>query len=121
MRCPTCDLRMMCLDTRWNKTTTQTRRRWKCSCGARGTTLERWESTPDIPKSKPKPDYKKIDVEKSTDKLMDAFYGRKEKPKKQKQVVQYKQKNSMFDEAEDSRPYDDYSDLGLDIPKGDDW
>ena len=112
----------MCLDTRWNKTEIQTRRRWKCKCGARGTTIERWESAPAIPKPIPKPDYKKIDVEKSTDKLMDAFYGRKEKPKKQKQVeVKHKPSKSMFEDTEDSRYYDDYSDLGIDIPKGDDW
>jgi len=52
----------------------------------------------------------------------DAFYGRKEKPKKQKQVeVKHKPSKSMFEDTEDSRHYEDYSDLGIDIPKGDDW
>lgn len=117
---------MKCLDTRWNKTVNQTRRKWKCSCGARGTTVESWQSAPTIPTNKPKPkskpDYKQINVEKSTDKLMKAFYGRLEKPKKQKHVeVKHKPSKSVFEDVEDSRNYDDYSDLGIDIPKGDDW
>ena len=124
MKCPVCSIRMRCLDTRWNKTVNQTRRKWKCSCGSRGTTIESWESTPTkVTRTlKPKPDFKKIDVEKSTDKLMTAFYGRLEKPKKQKQVeVKHKPTKAMFEDVEDSRNYDDYSDLGIDIPKGDDW
>ena len=119
MKCPQCKTRMKCLDTRWNAVTVQTRRRWSCKCGVRGATLEGWESAP-LRKAPKKA--KKINVEKATDTLMSAFYGvpKKAKPKTEKQVVvKHTSTKSMFEDADEDKYYDDFSDLGLDIPKGD--
>ena len=117
MKCPQCKTRMKCLDTRWNEATVQTRRRWSCKCGVRGATLERWESTP-LRKAPKKA--KKINVERATDTLMSAFYGVPKKAKTEKQVVvKHTPIKSMFEDADEGKYYDDLSDLGLDIPKGD--
>ena len=89
----------------------------------KGTTLERWESIPSIPKPVPKK-VKDIDVEHATDTLMSSFYGtlKKPKPKKEKQVVvKHTPTKSAFEDSDEGKYYDDLSDLGLDIPKGDDW
>ena len=113
----------MCLDTRWNIDLVQTRRRWSCKCGVKGTTLERWESIPSIPKPVPKK-VKEIDVEVATDNLMSAFYGtlKKPKPKKEKQVVvKHTPTKSAFEDSDEGKYYDDLSDLDLDIPKGYEW
>ena len=112
---------MKCLDTRWNAVTVQTRRRWSCSCGVKGATLEGWESAP-LRKAPKKA--KKINVEKATDTLMSAFYGapKKAKPKTEKQVVvKHTSTKSMFEDADEDNQYSNYEDLGIDIPKGDDW
>ena len=121
MKCPQCKTRMKCLDTRWNAVTVQTRRRWSCKCGVRGATLEGWESAP-LRKAPKKA--KKINVEKATDTLMSAFYGapKKAKPKTEKQVVvKHTPTKSMFEDADEDNQYSNYEDLGIDIPKGDDW
>lgn len=97
----------------------------------KGTTLERWEITPSIPKPVPKK-VKDIDVERSTDTLMSSFYGTLKKPKpkpkpnpkpkKERQVVvKHTPTKSMFEDSDEGKFYDDLSDLGFDLPKGDDW
>ena len=89
----------------------------------KGTTLERWESIPSVPTPVPKK-VKEINVEKATDTLMSAFYGtlKKPKPKKEKQVVaKHTSTKSVFEDSDEGKYYDDLSDLGLDIPKGDEW
>ncbi len=117
MKCPQCKTRMKCLDTRWNASKVQTRRRWSCSCGVKGATLEGWESAP-LRKAPKK--VRKINVEKATDTLMSAFYGAPKKAKTEKQVVvKHTPIKSMFEDADEDKYYDDFSDLGLDIPKGD--
>jgi hypothetical protein len=53
---------------------------------------------------------------------MSAFYGvpKKTKPKTEKQVVvKHIPTKSMFEDADEDKYYDDFSDLGLDIPRGD--
>jgi hypothetical protein len=53
---------------------------------------------------------------------MSAFYGvsKKTKPKTEKQVVvKHTSTKSMFEDADEDKYYDDFSDLGLDIPRGD--
>lgn len=83
----------------------------------KGATLEGWESAP-LRKAPKKA--KKINVEKATDTLMSAFYGAPKKAKTEKQVVvKHTPIKSMFEDADEDKYYDDFSDLGLDIPKGD--
>ena len=87
----------------------------------KGATLEGWESAP-LRKAPKKA--KKINVEKATDTLMSAFYGapKKAKPKTEKQVVvKHTSTKSMFEDADEDNQYSNYKDLGIDIPKGDDW
>ena len=55
---------------------------------------------------------------------MSAFYGapKKAKPKTEKQVVvKHTPTKSMFEDADEDNQYSNYKDLGIDIPKGDDW
>jgi hypothetical protein len=55
---------------------------------------------------------------------MSAFYGvpKKVKPKTEKQVVvKHTSTKSMFEDADEDNQYSNYEDLGIDIPKGDDW
>jgi transcriptional regulator NrdR family protein len=40
MKCPSCNSRLKCTDTRYVKTDSATRRRYHCTCGARLTTKE---------------------------------------------------------------------------------
>lgn len=87
----------------------------------KGATLEGWESAP-LRKAPKKA--KKINVEKVTNTLMSAFYGvpKKAKPKTEKQVVvKHTPTKSMFEDADEDNQYSNYKDLGIDIPKGDDW
>jgi hypothetical protein len=101
----------------------------------KGTTLERWEITPSIPKPVPKK-VKDIDVERSTDTLMSSLYGTLKKPKPERKpkpkpnpkpkkerqvVVKHTPTKSMFEDSDEGKFYDDLSDLGFDLPKGDDW
>jgi len=111
---------MKCLDTRWQEATKTVMRRHACDCGVRGRSTERWDSLPTAPQPKPsQPKHKKLSVERATDALWDAM----NKPtKKQKDVaVKHKPPKSMFEDTEDYSYGDRYDDIGIDIPKGDDW
>jgi len=113
---------MKCLDTRWNEATKVTHRRWNCNrCNGRGKTEETWlvQPTVEIPKAKqPKP--KKLsEIDKAVNRIHNAMYGGKTKQPKE---VKHKPPKSMFDDMEeDSRYSENYGDLGIDIPRGDDW
>jgi len=125
MKCPSCKKRMRCLDTRWQNGEAMTIRRWACACGMRGKTKETWLSTPTAePKPKPqkKPDLKRLSVDKAANRLMDAFYGKPTKPKKEKDVsVKHTPPKSLFTDMDEGGSDEDFSDLGLDIPRGGDW
>ncbi len=111
---------MKCLDTRWEDTSKSTTRRWHCDvCQARGKTKETWVSVP--VKQTPKPTKKKklSEVDKAVNRIADALYGGKTKKPIE---VKHKPPKSMFDDMEeDNGRYSDYGDLGIDIPRGDDW
>jgi transcriptional regulator NrdR family protein len=121
MKCPTCKVRMKCLDTRWSEASKETHRRWKCDkCNSRGKTKETWLVQPVIEKPKTKqPKPKKLsEVDKAVNRIADALYGGKTKQPKE---VKHKPTKAMFDDMEEDTRYSDYSDLGIDIPRGDDW
>lgn len=123
MKCPTCKIRMYCLDTRWNEADKATTRRWKCSsCNGRGKTLETWLAPPVVeqPKARPTKPRKLSEVDKAVNRIADALYGGKTKQPKE---VKHKPPKSMFDDMDEDSDgrYSDYGDLGIDIPRGDDW
>ena len=112
---------MKCLDTRWDEATKVTHRRWKCdSCNSRGKTKETWLVQPTVEQPKPKQakPRKLSEVDKAVNRIHDALYGGKNKQPKE---VKHKPPKSMFDDMEEDSRYSDYGDLGIDIPKGDDW
>lgn len=118
MRCPTCREQMRCLDTRWNDTARVKYRRWQCACGLKGKTQETWVDAPAKPKPKPKVRPKPV----KQDPLTQAFYGKPAKIKKEKDVsVRHKPMQSLFESTDEDSVGEDFSDLGLDIPRGGDW
>lgn len=120
MKCPNCKRKMRCLDTRWQEATKSTVRRHACVCGVRGKTTERWDSSPAPEGKKPsQPKPKKLPVDSAANRLMNALYAPKKKEKDV--VVKHKPTKSMFEDTEDYTYGDRYDDLGIDIPKGDDW
>lgn len=117
MRCPTCRRKMKCLDTRWYEADRCTTRRHACDCGVRGKTTERWDTLPTLAGSKPK--VKKLTVPRASDSLQSAMSNM---VKKHKQVVvKHKPPKSEFDSMDEDYGREDYGDLGIDIPRGDDW
>ncbi len=111
---------MKCLDTRWEDTSSSTTRRWKCdACQTRGKTSETWLFAPireQPKKGKPK---KLSEIDKAVNRINDALFGGKTKQSKE---VKHKPPKSLFDDVdEDNGRYSDYGDLGIDIPRGDDW
>lgn len=111
---------MRCLDTRWQEATKTVIRRHACVCGVRGRSTETWDSLPTPPQPKPsQPKHKKLSVERATDALWDAMNKPTKKPKDV--AVKHKPTKSMFEDTEDYSYGDRYDDLGIDIPKGDDW
>lgn len=120
MKCPTCKRKMKCLDTRWHEATKTTARRHACDCGVRGKTTERWDTSPapagnESSKSKEK----KLSVARPSDSLRSAMSNM---VKKQKHVVdKHKPSKSAFDAMDEDYGREDYGDLGIDIPRGDDW
>ncbi len=111
---------MKCLDTRWEDSNSSTTRRWKCdACQTRGKTSETWLFAPireQPKKGKPK---KLSEIDNAVNRISDALYGGKTKQSKE---VKHKPPKSLFDDVdEDSGRYSDYGDLGIDIPRGDDW
>lgn len=121
MKCPTCKRKMRCLDTRWHEATKSTARRHACVCGVRGKTTERWDSLPTLESKKPsqsKP--KKLPVVRASDSLQAAMSNM---TKKQKHVAdKHKPPKSAFDSMDEDYSYGDrYDDIGIDIPRGDDW
>lgn len=115
---------MKCLDTRWDEATKATHRRWKCdSCNSRGKTKETWlvQPTVELPKAKQTKPRKLSEVDKAVNRIHDAMFGGKTKVRQTKEP-KHKPPKSMFDDIdEDNGRYSDYGDLGIDIPKGDDW
>lgn len=92
-----------------------TLRRWRCECGVRGKTSERWESTP-VKKQDHKTKTKKLSANKAVDRLMEVLHGGRV-PKKEKQVVvKHTPTRSMFEDTEEDYG-DDIGDLGIDIPR----
>jgi hypothetical protein len=82
-------------------------------------TNEQWVTAPEIPKPKPKTT-KKLSVDQAADRLMDAFYGKS--TKKGKDVaVKHTPTKSMFEDMDEGNSTEDFSDLGIDLPKGGDW
>ena len=75
--------------------------------------------TPAKVKAKPnKPRPKPI----KQDPLTAAFYGKTPTTKKEKHVdVKHKPSRSLFEDTDEGGSRQDFSDLGLDIPRGDDW
>lgn len=112
---------MKCLDTRWQEATTTTIRRHICDCGVRGKTIESWITPPIAITERPsQPKTKKLVVNRTTDALWSAM----SKPtKKQKQVAEKnKNKKSIFEDAEEDYTRDRFDDdLGITIPRGDEW
>ncbi len=121
MKCPNCKRKMRCLDTRWQEATKTTVRRHACVCGVRGKTTERWDSLPAPEGKKPsQPKPKKLPVDSAANRLMNALYAPKKKEKDV--VVKHKPTKSMFDDTEEDYTRDNYyDDIGIDIPRGDDW
>ena len=120
MKCPSCTRRMKCLDTRWQEATKTTVRRHACDCGVRGKTTERWDSDP-APQGNTlrQTKSKKLSVVRATDSLQAAMSNM---TKKHKHVGEkHKPPKSAFDTMDDDYGRDDYGDLGIDIPRGEDW
>ncbi len=111
---------MKCLDTRWEDTSKTTTRKWRCdACQTRGKTKETWLSVPVKQASKPAKKKKVSDIDKAVNRIANALYGGKTKKPIE---VKHKPPKSMFDDIdEDNGRYSDYGDLGIDIPRGDDW
>jgi hypothetical protein len=86
----------------------------------RGKTTERWDTSPapagnESSKSKEK----KLSVARPSDSLRSAMSNM---VKKQKHVVdKHKPSKSAFDAMDEDYGREDYGDLGIDIPRGDDW
>jgi hypothetical protein len=121
MKCPSCTRRMKCLDTRWQEATKTTVRRHACDCGVRGRTIESWDgSLAPQGNTLRQPKSKKLPVVKASDSLQAAMYNM---TKKQKHVGdKHKPPKSAFDSMDEDYSYGDkYDDIGIDIPRGDDW
>lgn len=119
MKCPQCKEQMRCLDTRWQEAQGTKLRRWQCVCGVKGKTQETWVQLPSTPKPKPP---KKVSKLPKMDALTSAFYGKTPTTKKEKHVdVKHKPSRSLFEDTDEDSSRQDFSDLGLDIPRGDDW
>jgi transcriptional regulator NrdR family protein len=118
MKCPKCRKTMRCLDTRWKDSEQVKTRRWRCECGVRGMTTERWIDAPAVPTpAKPK----KITVNQAADRLMKAWHGGRVPKKEKDVVVKHTPTKSMFTDMDEGNPDEDFSDLGIDIPRGGDW
>jgi hypothetical protein len=117
---------MKCLDTRWQNDERMTIRRCLCACGVRGKTKEIWLSTPTLdpkPVKQKKIDPKKLNADQAADLLMKGLYGTKPKQKKEKDVVVVKHTplKSMFTDMDEGSTGEDFSDLGIDLPRGGGW
>lgn len=123
MRCTQCKAKMKCLDTR-EQDDNRTKRKWVCySCDLQGYSYEHWNG-----RLTKRNRYKEV-VDVGTDRLMKQLGVQKpEEPKpakKRKEVVRKQRAResvepSVFEDMEeDYAP--DLSDLGLDIPRQDDW
>lgn len=124
MRCTQCKTKMKCLDTR-EQDDNRTKRKWVCNaCNLQGTSYEHWNGRL-VKRNRNK---QVIDV--ATDRLMKQV-GLHIPPappaptKKHKEVVRKQRAResadpSVFEDMdEDYAP--DLSDLGLDIPRNNDW
>lgn len=101
MKCPSCQSKMKCLETRWDNQNKQSCRRYKCECGVRGITTEQWVREVVVPPPKPKPPPKM----------------------KRPRVVTRKKKEEKdfsFDDMDEDYG-SDLSNLGIDIPAGGEW
>jgi len=86
----------------------------------RGMTNEQWINTPSASHPQPKPT-KKLTVDQATNRLMKAIHGGRV-PKKEKDVaVKHTPTKSMFMDMDEGSTDEDFSDLGIDLPKGGDW
>jgi hypothetical protein len=83
-------------------------------------TQEKWMDAPSIPAPQPKPT-KKLTVDQAANRLMNALHGGRV-PKKEKDVaVKHTPTKSMFMDMDEGSTDEDFSDLGIDLPKGGDW
>lgn len=120
MRCTQCKTKMKCLDTR-EQDDNRTKRKWVCNaCNLQGTSYEHWNGRL-VKRNRNK---QVIDV--ATDRLMKQVGLHIPAPtKKHKEVVRKQRAResadpSVFEDMdEDYAP--DLSDLGLDIPRNNDW
>jgi hypothetical protein len=107
---------MRCLDTRWQEASKTVIRRHACDCGVRGRTIESWDgSLAPQGNTLRQTKTKKLSVARASDSLQPAMYNM---AKKQKHVAS----KSSFDAMDEDYSYGDkYDDIGIDIPRGDDW
>jgi len=123
MRCTKCKKKMKCVDTREQDDGT-TKRKWVCNaCDLQGYTYERWDG-----KLTGRNRYKQV-IDVATDRLMKQIgLGIPPAPKPTKKVKEVVRKQraresvdpSVFEDMnEDYAP--DLGDLGIDIPRTDDW
>jgi len=86
-------------------------------------TQEKWMDAPSIPAPQPKkkPDPKRLSIDQAANRLMKALHGGRV-PKKEKDVaVKHTPTKSMFMDMDEGGTDEDFSDLGIDLPKGGDW
>jgi hypothetical protein len=83
-------------------------------------TNEQWTNTPVVPKATPKP-AKKLTVDQAANRLMKALHGGRVPKKEKDVVVKHTPTKSMFTDMDEGNPDEDFSDLGIDIPRGGDW
>lgn len=82
-------------------------------------TNEQWT---DAPTSEPLPKTtKKLSVDQAANRLMQAIHGGRVSKKEKDVAVKHTPTKSMFTDMDEESSSEDFSDLGIDIPRGGEW